>query len=777
MSKLTICLNMIVKNESHIIEKTLNNLCDKIQFDYWVISDTGSDDNTCDLITNFFKDKNIPGELHHDVWKDFSHNRNIALEYAYQKTNLLLVFDADDEIIGNPVLPLELSYSGFNMTFMSSDCSYSRILLINNNLIWKYKSVLHEYIYCTEQYFKIGKVDGNYHCISGRSGNRSLNPNKYLNDATVLEKAYYEEKNNNGELRGRYAFYCANSFRDANYVLKSIEWYKITLTEINSGWIQEKYISCLYLYKQYIKLNQIETGIFYLVESYKYDTERVECIYELIKHYCCTNMLEVAMSYYNLIKQNNNIDRQNKLFFENNTHDFYLPYYMIIITERLKNITLGISMYKKIFTIKPKIFQEWFVYNLLHNLQFFLDYIPIDDNNNLIQLANDYIKYLYDNNVPLHKLYVLQKYTKYNIITDYIFSDNKQQCIDSKNILFYTGFSDIKWNYTYVIENAIGGSEKAVAYLSNNLSKTYNIYICGDQKPEQFDNITYIPLNEVHNLVNNTFFNTVIVSRYISFYDMFPQTQYYQSFIWAHDTQVLSYGSSLNATEILTKYNNKINGCICLTEYHKELFNNKYPILNNKINIINNGIICEKFNISPIIPKQKNKFIYSSRPERGLEQLIDLWPELIKNIPDATLVIATYAKFPNNEFESNLAEKIKKYTNIQHLGCLNEHNLYKEMASCEFWLYPCTYPETSCITAFEILMSKVIPIYYPIAGLTCSLNGNGIKTAPGIELVDLLKLINLTDDDKQQLIITGHEYASQCSWNNRAKEWEKLLFK
>ena len=49
----TICLNMIVKNESHIIEKTLENLCSYIKFTYWVICDTGSVDNTIDIISIF----------------------------------------------------------------------------------------------------------------------------------------------------------------------------------------------------------------------------------------------------------------------------------------------------------------------------------------------------------------------------------------------------------------------------------------------------------------------------------------------------------------------------------------------------------------------------------------------------------------------------------------------------------------------------------------------------------------------------------------------------
>ena len=42
----TICLNMIVKNEAAIIEETLANITDHIKLDYYVISDTGSTDDT-----------------------------------------------------------------------------------------------------------------------------------------------------------------------------------------------------------------------------------------------------------------------------------------------------------------------------------------------------------------------------------------------------------------------------------------------------------------------------------------------------------------------------------------------------------------------------------------------------------------------------------------------------------------------------------------------------------------------------------------------------------
>ena len=49
----TVCLNMIVKNESHIITRCLSSMIPII--DYWVIVDTGSLDNTPGIIKEFME--------------------------------------------------------------------------------------------------------------------------------------------------------------------------------------------------------------------------------------------------------------------------------------------------------------------------------------------------------------------------------------------------------------------------------------------------------------------------------------------------------------------------------------------------------------------------------------------------------------------------------------------------------------------------------------------------------------------------------------------------
>ena len=206
----TICLNMIVKNESHIIQATLEKLCQKIQFSYWVICDTGSTDNTQEIIKAFFASKNIPGQLFQDIWLNFAHNRTLALQYAFNKTDLLLVFDADDEIVGDIQMPrvYDIEYDEYHLKFGSSvGTAYTRVLLINNKKRFMYQSVIHEFICCLETGATTNTViEGNYYVVSGRCGNRSQDPDKYLKDAKILEAAHSEALIKKDPLYQRYAF-------------------------------------------------------------------------------------------------------------------------------------------------------------------------------------------------------------------------------------------------------------------------------------------------------------------------------------------------------------------------------------------------------------------------------------------------------------------------------------------------------------------------------------------------------------------------------------------
>ena len=179
---------MIVKNESHIIVNTLKHLLKFIPLDYWVISDTGSTDNTRELIKEFFASCNIPGELVEHQWRDFGYNRTKAFEAAYNKSDYVFVWDADDEIHGDFKLPAVLDSDFYKFIFGGGDgIRYSRPQLFNNRKKWCFKGVLHEYASCLEDCKAPVDVLGDYFFFSGRSGDRNRDPDKYLKDAFTLE--------------------------------------------------------------------------------------------------------------------------------------------------------------------------------------------------------------------------------------------------------------------------------------------------------------------------------------------------------------------------------------------------------------------------------------------------------------------------------------------------------------------------------------------------------------------------------------------------------------
>ncbi len=73
-----ICLNMIVKNESKIILRLLETVTPLI--DSYCICDTGSTDNTIELIRNYCESNKIPGKIIEEPFRDFGYNRTHALK-------------------------------------------------------------------------------------------------------------------------------------------------------------------------------------------------------------------------------------------------------------------------------------------------------------------------------------------------------------------------------------------------------------------------------------------------------------------------------------------------------------------------------------------------------------------------------------------------------------------------------------------------------------------------------------------------------------------------
>ncbi len=272
-----VVLNMIVKNEAHVIRRGLDSVKDLI--DYWVIVDTGSTDGTQEIIKEHMKD--IPGELHERPWKNFGHNRTEALELAKEKGDYLLFLDADDWFtydegfefgaLTEPAYTVRWSHQGGSF-------SYERIQLIRTDLPWRWEGVLHNYLVCEKTYYKTTPLNELTY-VYGGDGARSKDPEKFLKNANILLEALEEEPENQ-----RYQFYLGESYRDAGLREKAIEAYEKRV--LMGGWDQEVFWSLLQIaaLKQKLRHPLEEVAKAY-EKAHLYRFHRAEPVYCLAEIY------------------------------------------------------------------------------------------------------------------------------------------------------------------------------------------------------------------------------------------------------------------------------------------------------------------------------------------------------------------------------------------------------------------------------------------------------------------------------------------------------------
>ena len=293
-----ICLVMIVRNESHVICKVLQHLLPYIN--YWVISDTGSTDDTKQKITTFFKKVEVPGNLVEHEWLDFGHNRSRAFDAAHQlrdvhKCDYYMVFDADDYINGTIPLPSDMNKDAYYCRF-GKDESYDRLLFFRCDQEWGYKCVLHEFPYCkTKPDFSQESLScSSYYIESGRSGARNNDPNKYVKDATIIVAAL--QKETDPEIKARYMFYAAQSFKDACMFIEAIRFYRMYLDN-PVCWVEQRYESYMCIGICMLSLPDIyserDVRDAFLSASAE-DPERAEPFYYIAKMYREKNKMKDA---------------------------------------------------------------------------------------------------------------------------------------------------------------------------------------------------------------------------------------------------------------------------------------------------------------------------------------------------------------------------------------------------------------------------------------------------------------------------------------------------
>lgn len=353
---------------------------------------------------------------------------------------------------------------------------------------------------------------------------------------------------------------------------------------------------------------------------------------------------------------------------------------------------------------------------------------------------------------------------------------------DKKNIVIYSGPSFERWDYRNLKAGGIGGSETWVIYLAREFSKlNYRVKVfCDCEKSGIKDgDIEYLHFREYPSYIEYNWIDYFISSRTTDTLN-FP-IRSGKNLVMIHDV-FLSRDRNL-------LHSDKVDKFLCLSEEHKKFVMSHHNIPEDKILITANGL--DLIDIKQKVKKKRFQCIYSSSPDRGLENLLYMFPFIQEKVPEAELYIYygfnNILKIPDKkEWAENLLEKIEKIEGVFNVGRVDKKKLAKGFLESSVLLYPCSFEETFCVTVVEAMATKCAILSSNYWGLKDTVKDAGIlldidyatdtlteeyKKKFVKEAVRLLK----DDDYLAEYQKKGFKRYKKFSWTNIAKVFDEYF--
>lgn len=186
-------------------------------------------------------------------------------------------------------------------------------------------------------------------------------------------------------------------------------------------------------------------------------------------------------------------------------------------------------------------------------------------------------------------------------------------------------------------------------------------------------------------------------------------------------------------------------------------------------------------------------FAYTPTPFRGLQELLMAFPSICDAFPGATLRVYSgmrvYQVTAERDDYALLYKLAAAIRNVDYIGPLGQTALAEALRDADVFIYPNTFPETSCISVMEAMMSGCLVMTTANAALpeTCagfaqlfypqaSMGALGFAAAFADWTVKSLRDIQAEPGAARQSIDGQIDFAlGQYVWSHRAQEWEGWL--
>lgn len=146
------------------------------------------------------------------------------------------------------------------------------------------------------------------------------------------------------------------------------------------------------------------------------------------------------------------------------------------------------------------------------------------------------------------------------------------------------------------------------------------------------------------------------------------------------------------------------NVVITISEHQKERYQQQHPIDEVYYLVSSAGVLLNDY----IIPvKKDNTVMYTSTPERGLINMLDIWPRILEGAPDAKLIVTSGFQLYGwddercKKYSESIYKGIRQLPNCEYVGPVPRDELVRLQRKAALWAYPTSYDEMCCISALE----------------------------------------------------------------------------
>ena len=346
-------------------------------------------------------------------------------------------------------------------------------------------------------------------------------------------------------------------------------------------------------------------------------------------------------------------------------------------------------------------------------------------------------------------------------------------------VLFCIGYQKQPYSPDSWVSNGSGGSEYCVMKLSERMFNQGNdVVVTGEVVTGEYNGVKYLSYDD---LGVNQHYDVVIATNYIHYIEELDSREitFDKSYFWIHNNEFYPWwnGETLDGDGRLNLNNSRLTRIIAVSEYSKKRLLDTYPEMEGKIDVIDNAIDPSDWDIYTNTSKIKDRFIYTSAADRGLENLLSMWSDIKKIKPSATLVVATppYALdwYPGDN---------PIYDDIEWVGSLSPYELYNQILQAEYWVYPSYYDETYCITALEMMMGGVKIISSNTGNLQSLISGRGKLVSSNLSFDDMKSemlgaLVNETTNPNSlsSFLQNAKQFAVNQNWDKITKTWMDMI--